>query len=173
MPGSSPLSASRRRLPVLVLLVILAVALVLAATADATPQAGSFKASGAIRFAFKITKGQCEGAPKNLSKPNAPTGKVQAGYCFSSISTPAVHLSCFSGETAAIQELSGLRLSGSGELHVRAYSYYGGNIVAGYTEPDLKVSGGSARGYVRVKWIESGGTPSCETSELAFTASSR
>ena len=173
MPGSTPLSASRRRLSVLALLATLGVALVLAETADATPQAGSFRATGAIRFTFKLTKGRCEGAPKNLSKPNAPTGTVQAGYCFSSTSTPAVHLSCFSGETAAIQELTGLRLSSSGELHVRAYSYYGANVVAGYTELDLKVSGTSARGYGRVKWIQAGGTPSCETNELAFTATSR
>jgi hypothetical protein len=162
--------APRWRVRALALLTTLGMVMAIAAAADATPQAGSFKATGAIKFAFTVTKGKCEGQPSNLSNPSAKPGKVKAGYCFSSVSTPRVKLSCFSGDTAAIQELSGLRLSGSDSLHVRAYSYYGGNIVAGFTEFELKVSGATARGFVRVKWIDASGSPSCETTKLAFTA---
>jgi hypothetical protein len=165
--------ASRWRLRALALVSTLDMAVATAAAADATPQVGSFKATGAIKFAFTVTKGRCEGQPSNLSNPNAKPGKVKVGYCFSSASSPVVKLSCFSGDTAAIQELSGLRLSSSGVLHVRAYSYYGGNIVAGFTELDLKVSGARARGFVRVKWIDASGSPICETTKLAFTATRR
>jgi hypothetical protein len=151
--------------------VVLAVAV--AAAASAAPQTGSFKATGAVRFTFRITKGRCDGAPKNLSNPNAKRGKAAEGFCFSSASTPTVHLSCVTGEAAAIDEMSGLRLSSSGTLHVRAYSYYGGNISAGFTELDLKVRGASASGFVRVSWVDAAGSPSCETGELAFTAKRR
>jgi hypothetical protein len=163
----------RRRRGGVVLVAALGLVLAVAAVASAAPQTGSFKATGAVRFTFKIAKGRCDGAPKNLSNPNAKRGKAEEGLCFSSTSSPAVHLSCITGETAAIDEMSGLRLSSSGTLHLRAYSYYGGNISAGFTELDLKVRGDKASGFVRVSWIDAAGSPSCETGELAFTAKRR
>jgi hypothetical protein len=166
----STLGRGWQRRRVAALAAALGVALAVAAAASAAPHAGSFKATGAVRFTFKITKGRCDGAPKNISNPNARRGKAAKGFCFSSTSAPTVHLSCITGETAAIDEMSGLRLSSSGTLHVRAYSYYGGNISAGFTELDLKVRGASASGFVRVSWIDAAGSPTCETGELAFTA---
>jgi hypothetical protein len=160
----------RRRGRFVALASALAVGLAIAAAASAAPQTGSFKATGAIKFTFRITKGRCVGAPKNLSNPNARRGKAAKGFCFSSTSSPTVRLSCITGETAAIQEMSGLRLSSKGTLHVRAYSYYGGNISAGFTELDLNVRGARASGFVRVSWIDSAGSPTCETGQLAFTA---
>jgi hypothetical protein len=165
-----PTRASRQRFFVLALVAALIVVMATAATAGAVPAAGSFKATGAIKFVFTITKGSCEGQPSNLSNPKARPGKQEAGFCFSSISTPVVKLSCVTGDTAELMELSGLRLSKSDVLHAKAYSYYGGNFLAGFTEFDLKVSGDSARGFVRVKAIDSGGSPTCETRELPFTA---
>jgi hypothetical protein len=166
----STLGGGWRRRRGFAVLVALGVVLAVAAAASAAPKTGSFKATGAIRFTFRITKGRCYGAPKNLSNPNARRGKAAKGFCFSSTSSPKVHLSCISGEEAAIDEMSGLRLSSSGTLHLRAYSYYGGNITAGFTELDLKVHGASASGFVRVSWVDAAGSPSCETGELAFTA---
>ena len=166
----STLAGGWRWRPSVALVAALAAALAVAAAASAAPHTGSFKATGAIRFAFTITKGRCDGAPKNLSNPNARPGKAAKGFCFSSTSTPTVHLSCITGEVASIDTISGLRLSSSGTLHVRAYSYYGGNIPAGFTELDLKVRGASASGFVRVSWVDAAGSPSCETGELAFTA---
>jgi hypothetical protein len=153
--------------------VALGVVAVTAAVAAAAPHAGNFKATGAIKFAFRITKGRCAAPPKNLSNPSAKSGKSENGFCFSSISSPTVHLSCISGETANIDELSNLRLSSSGTLHVRAYSYYGGSTLAGFTELDLKVHGNKASGYVRVSWVDSSGSPTCETGALSFTAHRR
>jgi hypothetical protein len=163
----------RRRWDFAVLVAALGVVLAVAAAASAAPQTGSFKATGAVRFTFKITKGRCDGAPKNLSNPNAKRGKAAEGFCFSSTSAPTVHLRCITGETAAIDEMSGLRLSSSGTLHVRAYSYYGGNISAGFTELSLKVRGAIASGFVRVSWVDASGSPTCETGALAFTAKRR
>lgn len=171
--GLTLIGARRWRLRVAALVAALGVVLAGAAVAGAAPKTGSFKATGAIRFAFKIAKGRCEGAPKNLSNSKAPGGKAENGFCFSSLSTPTVHLSCITGEIAAIDELSNLRLSRNGTLHVRAYSYYGGNILAGFTELDLAVHGAKASGFVRVSWVDASGSPPCETAKLTFTAKRR
>jgi hypothetical protein len=148
--------------------------LTLAAVAFAgAPKAGKYSAKGSIKFTFRLTPGHCYLPPKNLKNYKAKRGKYGKGLCFTSNSEPPVHVKCpnnatVSGLTASIDSFGGLRLSGSGVLHLKAYAYGGASAApVYYTELDLKVSGSRASGFVR-QTFDDGGT--CQSGKLTFTA---
>jgi hypothetical protein len=147
-----------------------------AATAKA-PVAGKYKASGQISFKFTLKKGKCYLPPKNLNNPKARRGKYGKGLCFSSPDDPQVNITCpqggsISGEQAIVSIFSRLRLSKSGSMHVKAYSYTSAPDPVGYDEISIKVSGSKATGFVRkTDQIFVNDQPSeCDTGELKFTA---
>jgi hypothetical protein len=159
-----------RRLMVATLGVV-AVVLSAAPIVEASPKKGSFKAKGAISFAFKITKATCVVPPKNLANPKAVHGKRKKGFCFNSpVSFKPVKMTCpngasLTGETADMNLFSGLRLSSAGSLHLRAYAT---GQPAIFTELDLMVRGAHASGYVIVN--DQAGAVSCTSGKLAFKA---
>ena len=79
-------------------------------------------------FHFRLTKGFCYLAPKNLHNYRVGRGKGGKGLCFSSVSVAPVHLSCTGGSslrgfTVDFSTFDRLRLAAGGSLHVKAYSY--------------------------------------------------
>jgi hypothetical protein len=152
---------------------VIGLMLTLAAVALAAPKAGRYSAKGSIKFTFQLKSGHCYLPAKNLKNYKAKRGKYGKGLCFTSSSEPPVHVKCpnnatVSGLTAAIASFGGLRLSGNGVLHAKAYTY-GGSSAAPvyYTELDLTLRGSRASGYVR-QTFDDGGT--CDSGKLAFTA---
>jgi hypothetical protein len=97
--------------------------------------------------------------------------------CVQSVSEPPVDPVCpapstISGDTALVESFSGLLLSSSGTLHLKAYSYESGNAPVGYTELSLKVNGGHATGFVRVVTTiyPNEVATTCDTGKLKFSA---
>jgi uncharacterized low-complexity protein len=159
------------------LVAALALSAATAATAKA-PTTGTYHATGSgIAFKFSLHKGKCPLPPKNLTNPQAKRGKVGRGLCFNSADDPPVQEPCqggggISGETAIVSAFSRLRLSRSGALHVKAYSYASAPDPDGYTELSLKVSGSHASGFVRQTTTTSanGSPATCDTGKLSFSA---
>ena len=120
------LAGGWRRRPSVALVAALAAALAVAAAASAAPQTGSFKATGAIRFAFTITKGRCDGAPNNSSPtPTLAQAKLRRA---SASAPPRLRRSTSAASLARWPQSTRSAVCGcrsSGTLHVRAYSYYG------------------------------------------------
>jgi hypothetical protein len=165
--------ARRATLLVLALLVLAAVAPALAKA----PAPGSFKAGGGIAFRFTIHKGRCVSPPKNLNNPKARPGKKAKGLCFNSGDDPAVNMACpqggsISGAQAIVSAFSRLRLSKSGAMHVKAYTYTSAPDPVGFTELSIKVSGKRATGFVReTDTVYPNGSPSmCDSGKLSFSA---
>src|ERR1700749_2183553 len=127
-----------RTRPLAALVIVLFAFGATAATAKA-PATGKFKASGQVSFRFTIHKGSCVPAPKNLNNPKATHGPARKGLCFNSGDDPPVNIVCpqggsINGETALVSSFSRLRLSKSGSMHLRAYSYTSAPDPVGFTE---------------------------------------
>ncbi len=153
-------------------------ALVLAGVAAAATGAAAqtFRATGKIAFTFQLTPGSCK-APPNPANYKAHAGPARSGLCFTSNSSPPLKLKCpapgsISGTVFSVDEMSGLRVSPAGVLHVKAWSYTSGPKPIGYSELYLKVSGTHASGYVReTDTIGMGGAPLlCDSGKVPFTA---
>jgi len=163
------------RIPVVLITVVALGSTAGAATAKA-PATGTYHAGGGITFKFKLHKGKCPLPPKNLTNPKAKRGKVGKGICFSSFDDPPVNMNCpqgsLTGEQAVVSAMSGLRLTKSGSLHVKAYTYTSAPDPVGFTELSLKVTGSRVRGFVRqVDSIYPNGAPvRCDSGKLSFTA---
>jgi hypothetical protein len=173
---SDPGTARQRgRRPIAIAAAAVVTLLAVAAVAVAAPATGAFHNKSGLAFSFSIKKGSCEGAP-DPSNPSALAGPKKRGYCFETTATPAVNLTCpapassVAGQ-ASLDELTGIRLSPSGMLVVKDYTYQGTTII-GDTELSLKVSGKKASGFVDVTAQGSNGTTSynCDSGQLAFTA---
>ena len=158
--------------------VLLSLGLAASAIAAGTASPGAYRASGHISFRFRLTKGFCYLAPKNLHNDRARRGKGGAGVCFSSISSSPLHYICTGGSSlrgAAVDFslFDRLRLSGGRTLHVKGYTYESGPAPIGFIEFDLAVSGSRATGFVRATTQVgngSGATNSCDTGKLRFSA---
>lgn len=158
----------------LLVVAIVAIGLATAAVAVASPQTGTYRATGAIRFRFSLSHGTCYLAPKNLTNFRARRGAYGSGFCFDSTSLPAVHPTCpdgatISGETASLDLFERLRLAANGTLHVKAYAYESAPKPIGYTELNLTVKGAKATGFIRLTTQDGNGV-TCDTGKLAFTA---
>lgn len=175
----------RRRALVLALLAALTAALVAAAApAHAKPGTGRFKVTKGATFAFTIAKGTCTGAPKNLEDYKARAGKKGPGFCFAGMDGPAIDPKCpeghgpITGAEASIAPMTGLRLSPSGRLHVKAYEFSGNeDEPSGWTELSLTVTGRKASGFyratTRISIGDDGAPIVCDTGKIAFTATAR
>ncbi len=156
------------------------VALIALCAAPATakaPATGTFKATGKVAFKFSIHKGRCVSPPKNLNNPKARPGKARKGFCFYSGDDPHVNPTCpaggsITGLQALVSAFSRLRLSKSGSMHLRTYSYTSDPDPVGFTELSIHVSGKRASGFVRTTdQVFVNGAPSpCDTGKLTFTA---
>jgi hypothetical protein len=158
--------------------VLLSLGLAATAIAASSASPGAYRASGHIAFRFRLTKGFCYLAPKNLHNYRARRGKGGTGVCFSSISSTPLHYICTGGSSlrgAAVDFslFDRLRLSGGRTLHVKAYTYGSAPAPVGFTELDLAFSGSRATGFVRATTQvgnANGGTNSCDTGKLQFSA---
>jgi hypothetical protein len=158
--------------------VLLSFGLAASAMASGSASPGAYRASGHIAFRFRLTKGFCYLAPKNLHNYRARRGKGGTGVCFSSISSPPLHYICTGGSSlrgAAVDFslFDRLRLSGGRTLHVKSYSYESAPAPVGFTEFDLTFSGSRATGFVRATTQlgnGNGATNSCDTGKLHFSA---
>jgi hypothetical protein len=158
--------------------VVISLVLAASALAAGTPKAGAYKATGHLSFHFRLTRGFCYLAPRNLQNPRAPRGRGGQGLCFSSVTTAPLHITCTGG--GAIQGLAidfslfdRLRLTNERTLHVKAYTYESGPKPIGFFELNLGFSGSRATGFVRATdqiGGASGATSNCDTGKLAFTA---
>ena len=154
--------------------VAVTIGLAITAVAVASPETGTYKATGAIAFRFSLSRGKCYLAPKNLKNFRARRGAYGTGFCFNSTSEPGVNPKCpdgasIDGDTASLDLFERLRLAGNGTLHVKAYTYASAAQPIGYTELDLTVKGAKATGYIRLT-DEDGAGVSCDTGKLSFTA---
>jgi hypothetical protein len=169
------LASVSRRVPAAI--VLAAASLVFASVALAAPSTGHFKTTSGPAFTFSITKATCKGAPKNLTNFKARASAAKPGLCFASPSDPPVSPKCpapgsLSGAQALVSAMSNLRLSPSGKLHLKSYSFTSAPDPVGYTELSLAVKGKTASGYLRyTNTIYNGDTPLlCDTGKLAFKA---
>jgi hypothetical protein len=160
-----------------VLAVLAALALSAGALAAGTVAAGRFTASGQIHFRFRLSKGVCFLAPKNLTNFRAGRGKSGSGLCFSSLTTAPVHIRCangaqISGFTVDFSLFDRLRLAGGRTLHLKVYTYGSDPKPVGYTEFDLTGTGSRVAGFVRATdQISNGSGPvQCDTGKLRFSA---
>ena len=160
-----------RRLSLLI--AVLALTGVGTAWAATAPRSGSYRAKGAVKFAFKLTPGTCPLAPKNLHNPNARRGKEGHGLCFRTTANLPVNPACgadghpISGLTADLSSFDGLRMA-SGTLHLKSYTYESSTKPFGSDELDLTIHGGKGSGFIDVKWTDGLGLP-CDTGKLKFT----
>jgi len=153
----------------------LAGVLAIAATALAAPAAGSYRGMSGFEFAFKVARGRCP-TPPDPNDPSAAHGPEKRGLCFETNADPPIEMTCpapasISGEQAALSSLTGLRLSASGALLAKSYTYEGQTIV-GDTELSLKIRGRRASGWVETTEQVSDATTTltCDSGKLQFTA---
>jgi hypothetical protein len=158
-------------------LIVATVALGATAATAKAPATGKFKATGKVAFKFSVKKGTCVSPPKNLHNPKARPGKARKGLCFYSGDDPHVNPVCAAGSISGLQALvssfSGLRLSKSGSMHLRAYSYGSDpNTPTSFTELSIHVSGKRASGFVRTTddVFVNGASVTCDTGMLTFSA---